>query len=186
MIEHYFRQIMLELGLDLNDDSLKDTPKRVAKMYKEELFSGLSDPLPTLTTFDNKYHYSQMLIEQGISVNSVCEHHFLPIVGKAAVAYIPDKKIIGLSKLNRIVHHYCRRPQVQERLTEQIKNQLIETLETENVAVLLDAAHFCVKMRGVKDHNCITRTTSLGGVFFEQQSTRNEFLQAVGKTKELF
>ena len=181
VIEKAFADIMNALGLDLTDDSLQNTPKRVAKMYVEEIFTGL-DPytFPKITVQDNKFGYNQMLIESNISIHSVCEHHFVPIIGMAHIAYIPGQKVIGLSKLNRIAHHYARRPQVQERLTEQIKACLTEVLDTIDVAVTVDAIHYCVKMRGVKDSNCVTRTTALGGKFLDN-IVRAEYLNAIPK-----
>jgi GTP cyclohydrolase I len=161
-----FSEIMDVLGLDLNDDSLKGTPDRVAKMYVEEIFSGL-DPKnkPKVALFDNKYQYNQMLVEKDITFYSNCEHHFVPIIGKAHVAYKSSGKVIGLSKLNRIVQYYAKRPQVQERLTQQIANELKTVLETEDVAVIIDAKHLCVSSRGVKDDTSATVTTYYGGIF---------------------
>jgi GTP cyclohydrolase I len=161
-----FAEIMEVLGLDLSDDSLQGTPRRVAKMYIEEIFSGL-DPRnkPKVALFDNKYQYHQMLVEKNMTFYSNCEHHFVPIVGKAHVAYISSGRVIGLSKLNRIVQYYGRRPQVQERLTNQIANELKSVLHTEDVAVIIDAVHLCVSSRGVKDTNSSTVTTYYGGAF---------------------
>lgn len=161
-----FSEIMDVLGLDLNDDSLSGTPDRVAKMYVEEIFSGL-DPKnkPKVALFDNKYQYNQMLVEKDITFYSNCEHHFVPIIGKAHVAYKSSGKVIGLSKLNRIVQYYAKRPQVQERLTQQIANELKTVLETEDVAVIIDAKHLCVSSRGVKDDTSSTVTTYYGGIF---------------------
>lgn len=161
-----FSEIMDVLGLDLTDDSLQGTPNRVAKMYIEEIFSGL-DPKnkPKVALFDNKYQYNQMLVEKDITFYSNCEHHFVPIIGKAHVAYISSGKVIGLSKLNRIVQYYAKRPQVQERLTQQIANELKTVLGTEDVAVIIDAKHLCVSSRGVKDDTSATVTTYYGGVF---------------------
>ena len=161
-----FSEIMDVLGLDLTDDSLQGTPDRVAKMYIEEIFSGL-DPKnkPKIALFDNKYQYNQMLVEKDITFYSNCEHHFVPIIGKAHVAYISSGKVIGLSKLNRIVQYYAKRPQVQERLTQQIANDLTEALGTEDVAIIIDAKHLCVSSRGVKDDTSSTITTYYGGVF---------------------
>ncbi len=161
-----FSEIMDVLGLDLTDDSLQGTPDRVAKMYIEEIFSGL-DPKnkPKIALFDNKYQYNQMLVEKDITFYSNCEHHFVPIIGKAHVAYISSGKVIGLSKLNRIVQYYAKRPQVQERLTQQIANDLTEALGTEDVAIVIDAKHLCVSSRGVKDDTSSTITTHYGGVF---------------------
>ncbi|MBL86360.1 MAG: GTP cyclohydrolase I FolE [Winogradskyella sp.] len=161
-----FSEIMDVLGLDLTDDSLKGTPDRVAKMYVEESFSGL-DPenKPKVALFDNKYQYNQMLVEKNITFYSNCEHHFVPIIGKAHIAYKSSGKVIGLSKLNRIVQYYAKRPQVQERLTNQIANELKTVLETEDVAVIIDAKHLCVSSRGVKDDTSTTVTTYYGGIF---------------------
>jgi GTP cyclohydrolase I len=161
-----FSEIMDVLGLDLTDDSLKGTPDRVAKMYIVEIFSGL-DPRnkPKVALFDNKYQYNQMLVEKDITFYSNCEHHFVPIIGKAHVAYISSGKVIGLSKLNRIVQYYAKRPQVQERLTEQIANELKTILGTEDVAVIIDAKHLCVSSRGIKDDTSATVTTHYSGAF---------------------
>ncbi|WP_375236043.1 GTP cyclohydrolase I FolE [Winogradskyella sp.] len=161
-----FSEIMDVLGLDLTDDSLQGTPDRVAKMYIEEIFSGL-DPKnkPKIALFDNKYQYNQMLVEKDITFYSNCEHHFVPIIGKAHVAYISSGKVIGLSKLNRIVQYYAKRPQVQERLTQQIANDLKEALGTEDVAIVIDAKHLCVSSRGIKDDTSSTITTYYGGAF---------------------
>ncbi len=176
-IEFHFREIMETLGLDLTDDSLNGTPKRVAKMYITELFSGLN-PInkPKVTLFENKYQYNQMLVEKGISFYSNCEHHFVPIFGKAHIAYISSGKVIGLSKLNRIVNYFAKRPQVQERLTVQIANELQTCLHTEDVAVLIDAKHLCVASRGIKDVSSATVTSFYGGKF-KEEFTRNEFLK---------
>ncbi len=161
-----FSEIMDVLGLDLTDDSLRGTPDRVAKMYVEEIFSGL-DPenKPKVALFDNKYQYNQMLVEKNITFYSNCEHHFVPIIGKAHIAYKSSGKVIGLSKLNRIVQYYAKRPQVQERLTNQIANELKRVLQTEDVAVIIDAKHLCVSSRGVKDDTSATVTTYYGGKF---------------------
>ena len=161
-----FSEIMDVLGLDLTDDSLKGTPDRVAKMYVEEIFSGL-DPenKPKVALFDNKYQYNQMLLEKDITFYSNCDHHFVPIIGKAHVAYKSSGKVIGLSKLNRIVQYYAKRPQVQERLTNQIANELKAVLQTEDVAVIIDAKHLCVSSRGVKDDTSATVTTYYSGEF---------------------
>lgn len=165
-----FAEIMDTLGLDLTDDSLNGTPNRVAKMYVEEIFSGL-DPKnkPKIALFDNKYQYNQMLVEKNIQFYSNCEHHFVPIIGKAHVAYISSGKVIGLSKLNRIVQYYAKRPQVQERLTNQIANELKQILQTEDVAVIIDAKHLCVASRGVKDDSSATVTSYYGGKFNSQE-----------------
>lgn len=161
-----FEEIMDVMGLDLKDDSLKGTPKRVAKMYIEEIFSGLNPAnKPKVALFDNKYQYNQMLVEKNITFYSNCEHHFVPIIGKAHVSYISSGKVIGLSKLNRIVQYYAKRPQVQERLTNQIAEELKAILETEDVAVIIDAKHLCVSSRGIKDDTSATVTTYYGGKF---------------------
>jgi GTP cyclohydrolase IA len=178
-IELHFKEIMETLGLDLTDDSLKGTPKRVAKMFVEEIFKGL-DPAnkPKVALFDNKYKYKQMLVEKNITFYSNCEHHFVPIFGKAHVAYISSGKVIGLSKLNRLVDYFARRPQVQERLTMQIAHELQTILGTEDVAILMDAKHLCVSSRGIKDINSATVTSFYGGKFAEE-TTRAEFLKYI-------
>jgi len=161
-----FEEIMDVLGLDLKDDSLKGTPKRVAKMYIDEIFSGLNPAnKPKVALFDNKYQYNQMLVEKNITFYSNCEHHFVPIIGKAHVAYVSSGKVIGLSKLNRIVQYYAKRPQVQERLTNQIAEDLKQILGTDDVAVIIDAKHLCVSSRGIKDDTSSTVTSFYGGVF---------------------
>jgi GTP cyclohydrolase IA len=161
-----FEEIMEVMGLDLTDDSLKGTPERVAKMYIDEIFSGLNPAnKPKIALFDNKYQYNQMLVEKNISFYSNCEHHFVPIIGKAHVAYISSGKVIGLSKLNRIVQYYAKRPQVQERLTNQIAEDLKQILGTEDVAVIIDAKHLCVSSRGIKDESSATVTSYYGGQF---------------------
>jgi GTP cyclohydrolase I len=176
-IEGHFDQIVSTLGLDLKDDSLTDTPKRVAKMYVNEIFWGLDyDAFPKATVVENKMQYNEMVVEKGVSVQSYCEHHFVNIDGLATVAYVPNKKVLGLSKMNRIVEYFSRRPQIQERLTEQIYHALSFILETENVAVMIDAKHFCVKSRGVEDTQCSTVTSRLGGSFKAQPEVRAEFL----------
>lgn len=178
-IKLHFREIMTTLGLDLEDDSLKGTPGRVAKMYVNEIFSGLSpDNLPAITLFDNKFSYQEMLVERDIIFHSNCEHHFVPFTGKAHVAYISTGKIIGLSKLNRLVQYYARRPQVQERLTMQIARMLINILRTDDVAVLIEASHHCVAMRGVADPLSSTVTSYFGGKFREENKKR-EFLRSI-------
>jgi GTP cyclohydrolase I len=179
LIEKHFREIMLIMGLDLADDSLKGTPRRVAKMYIQEIFSGLNPSnKPKVALFDNKYKYNEMLVEKDITFFSNCEHHFVPIIGKAHVAYISSGKVIGLSKLNRVVQYYARRPQVQERLTVQVANELKEMLQTEDVAVLIDAKHLCVSSRGVQDINSATVTAHYSGKFSEE-NTKNEFLKYI-------
>lgn len=180
LIEQHFREIMHVLGLDLNDDSLKGTPKRVAKMFVNEVFAGL-DPknMPKVKLFENKYKYNEMLVEKDITCFSHCEHHFVPIYGRAHVAYISNGYVIGLSKINRIVQYYSSRPQVQERLTMQIGHALTEILGTEDVAVIIDAHHMCVSSRGIKDVNSNTVTSFYGGVFDREEERRIEFLQYV-------
>ncbi len=176
LIQGYFEKIMYTLGLDLTDDSLQGTPKRVAKLYVNELFKGLNEKnKPSMSTFENKYQYSEMLVEKDITLYSNCEHHFLPIVGKAHVAYIPNEKVIGLSKINRIVDYFARRPQVQERLALQILNELKSALNTKHVAVFIDAEHMCVSSRGASDQSSSTVTVEYSGKFKEEK-TRNEFL----------
>jgi len=174
IIAFHFREIMETLGLDLNDDSLKGTPERVAKMYIDEIFSGL-DPAnkPKIALFDNKYQYKEMLVEKNITFYSNCEHHFVPIIGKAHVAYISNGKVIGLSKLNRIVQYFAKRPQVQERMTVQIAKELQTILETENVAIVIEAKHLCVSSRGVHDDTSTTVTSFYGGDF-KHSNKRNE------------
>lgn len=173
-------EIMQTLGLDLKDDSLNETPRRIAKMYLNEIFWGLDySNFPKITTIENKMQYENMLLERHIKVSSTCEHHFIPMMGEAFIAYIPDKKVIGLSKINRIVEFFSRRPQVQERLTEQIFHTLCYLLETEDVAVLIKAEHTCVKLRGVEDTNSDTVTSRLGGHFLDGAALRNEFYQSI-------
>lgn len=178
-IEYHFRQIMDTLGMDLTDDSLRGTPKRVAKMYVQEIFSGLNPAnKPKAALFENKYRYDQMLVEKDITLYSNCEHHFVPIVGVAHVAYISSGKVIGLSKINRIVQYYAKRPQVQERLNVQIANELKQMLDTEHVAVLIDAKHLCVSSRGVEDRSSSTITAHYSGKF-QEEATRAEFLKHI-------
>jgi GTP cyclohydrolase I len=178
LIEQHFREIMQVLGLDLTDDSLKGTPRRVAKMFINEVFSGL-DPknMPKVKLFENKYKYNEMLVEKDITCFSHCEHHFVPIYGRAHVAYISNGYVIGLSKINRIVQYFSSRPQVQERLTMQIGHALTEILGTEDVAVIIDAHHMCVSSRGIKDVNSNTVTSFYGGIFDREEERRIEFLQ---------
>jgi GTP cyclohydrolase I len=176
LIEKHFKEIMLILGLDLSDDSLKGTPHRVAKMYVNEIFAGLNPKsVPDVKLFENKYNYKNMLVEKSIGFHSTCEHHFVPIIGKAHVAYIPNGKVVGLSKLNRIVRYFARRPQVQERMTIQIANMLKEALNTDDVAVLIEADHLCVASRGVQDVTSNTVTSEYSGKFLDAK-TREEFL----------
>lgn len=178
-IQHYFSKIMEELGLDLRDDSLSGTPYRVAKMYVKELFYGLDpEKKPRLSTFSNKYGYKKMLVEQDITIDSACEHHFLPITGHAHIGYVPEEKVIGLSKINRLVEYYAHRPQVQERLCIQILNDLQNALETENVIVAINAKHLCVSSRGIKDKTSSTTTVEYGGCF-ESIEHRNEFFKLI-------
>ncbi len=172
-------EIMDILGLDLTDDSLKGTPHRVSKMFVKEIFSGL-DPKnkPKMSSFDNKYKYGEMLVEKNITVYSTCEHHLLPIVGRAHVAYISSGRVIGLSKMNRIVDYYAKRPQVQERLTMQIVKELQEALDTEDVACIIDAKHLCVNSRGIRDIESSTVTSEFGGQF-KNQNVKREFLDYI-------
>lgn len=181
-IEWHFSKIMEELGLDMKDDSLSGTPYRVAKMYVKELFYGLN-PLnkPKVSTFENSYNYERILVEKDIKLNSVCEHHFLPITGFAHVAYIPEKRVIGLSKINRLVQYYAHRPQVQERLCRQILQGLQEELGTENVIVFLNAKHSCVSARGIKDDSSSMITVEYGGAFSEEKN-RKEFYNILKST----
>jgi len=176
-IEAHFRSIMEILGLDLSDDSLKGTPRRVAKMYVKEIFQGLNPAnKPVMALFENKYKYNEMLVEKNISFYSNCEHHFVPIIGKAHVAYISNGKVVGLSKLNRLVEHFAKRPQVQERLTMQIGKELQKDLGTEDVAIVIDAKHLCVASRGVEDDTSSTITAFYGGKFKEEK-VKEEFLK---------
>jgi GTP cyclohydrolase I len=174
------REIMEILGLDLGDDSLSETPERVAKMYVDEIFGGLrEEAFPKITVVENKMNYDQMLVEINITFNSICEHHFLPILGKAHVAYLCKGWVLGLSKFNRVVDFFARRPQVQERATLQIQQALSQILRTDDVAVVLDAMHCCVKMRGIGDDGTITRTSKLSGAFQSNPSLRAEFYASV-------
>ena len=178
IIRDAFTAIATALGLDLTDDSLSETPHRIAKMYIDEIFSGLDySQFPKISVIDNKMQVEEMIRVDDIDLTSTCEHHFVTIDGKARVAYIPNEKIIGLSKINRIVRFFAQRPQVQERLTQQILVALQTLLGTDNVAVTMDAVHYCVKSRGVMDSNSSTRTTSLGGIFKASSETRAEFLR---------
>jgi GTP cyclohydrolase I len=179
LIEAKFADILHILGMDLNDDSLSGTPRRVAKMYVNEIFQGLlPEQKPSIKLFENKYRYGQMLVEKGITVHSYCEHHLVPILGKAHVAYISSGKVIGLSKINRLVRYFSKRPQVQERLTEQIGAELKKALQTEDIAVYIDAEHMCVKTRGIEDCSSSTVTMHYSGKF-RQESYRNEFLKII-------
>ena len=182
IIEGHFKSIMETMGLDLSDDSLIETPKRVAKMYVNEIFWGLDyDAFPKCTAVDNKMKYNEMVCERNINVQSNCEHHFVVIDGLATVAYVPNQKVLGLSKINRIVEYFSKRPQIQERLTEQIFHALQYILETEDVAVMIDAQHYCVKSRGVEDTGSSTVTSKLGGGFKTDPAARAEFYQLARK-----
>ena len=179
LIQKDVRSIMNTLGLDLTDDSLKGTPTRVAKMFVQEIFSGLHpDRKPKASTFENKYNYNEMLVEKNITLYSTCEHHLLPIVGKAHIAYISNGTVVGLSKMNRIVDYYAKRPQVQERLTKQIVKELQEVLNTDDVACVIDANHICVNSRGIRDVDSSTITSEFGGKF-KSKETRREFLDYI-------
>ena len=178
-IASHFSEIMDILGLDLSDDSLRGTPKRVAKMYVQEIFKGLNPAnKPAVTTFENKYQYRRLVVERNIPLQSTCEHHFQPIFGVAHVAYIPNGKVIGLSKMNRIVDFFGRRPQVQERLTVQIAEEMKRALGTDDVAVYIDARHMCVQARGVEHHGASTITAEYSGKFMNE-ATKQEFLMAI-------
>ena len=180
IIKKNIREIMHTLGLDLNDDSLMGTPARVAKAYVNELFYGLNPEFkPKSSTFENKYDYGEMLVEKNVNVYSTCEHHLLPIVGKAHVAYISNGSVIGLSKINRIVDYFSKRPQVQERLTKQIVTELKKVLKTEDVACVIDAKHLCVNSRGIKDIDSSTVTSEFGGKFKYDQASKDEFLKYI-------
>jgi GTP cyclohydrolase I len=180
-IAYHFREIMETLGLDLDDDSLKGTPKRVAKMYVKETFSGLNpENKPAISLFENKYDYHKMLVEKDITLYSNCEHHFVPIIGKVHIAYIPHDKVIGLSKLNRLVQYYGKRPQVQERLTVQIMDSLKNILKHDDVAIVIEADHMCVASRGIKDTNSLTITSIFSGKF-EEGKIQQEFLSYIRK-----
>lgn len=183
-IEGHFRLIMEDLGLDLTDDSLNGTPHRVAKMFVQEIFSGLNPKnKPKMSVFENAYQYDKMLVEANISFNSTCEHHFLPIIGHAHIGYVSSGKVIGLSKLNRIVDYYARRPQVQERLIMQIFNELKTVLETENVIIVVEATHLCVSSRGIKDASSYTSTIQYGGIF-DKKENRNDFFNMIKQEKK--
>lgn len=179
VIANHFEGIMQALGLDMNDDSLKGTPQRVAKMYVKEIFSGLNPKNePNVTLFENKFQYNKMLVEKGITLYSYCEHHFVPIIGKVHVGYISKGKVIGLSKINRLVQYYSKRPQVQERLTNEIAEGLKKAIGTEDVAVVIDAVHLCVASRGIKDTNSSTITAHYSGKFINE-GIKNEFLTLI-------
>lgn len=176
LIQNHFKEIMYILGLDLTDDSIQNTPRRVAKMYVEEIFSGINPKnKPIITLFENKYLYEEMLIEKDITLYSYCEHHFVPIIGKVHIAYISNGAVIGLSKINRLVQFYAKRPQIQERLTNQIADGLKEALNSKDIAVMIDAAHLCVSSRGIKDTNTTTITTHFSGKF-ENEIVKNQFI----------
>ena len=179
IISGHFNKIMETLGLDLNDDSLKGTPRRIAKMYVKEVFSGLNPKnKPHVTLFENKFKYDEMIVEKNITFYSHCEHHFVPIYGKAHVAYFSTGKVIGLSKINRIVQYFAKRPQVQERLTIQIAQEMMDILNTEHIAVVMDANHLCVSSRGVADTNSRTGTAHFHGKF-KEENTKREFLNYI-------
>ena len=178
-IEKHFHLIMEEMGMDMTDDSLSGTPHRVAKMFIQEIFSGLNPAnKPKISVFENSYHYDKMLVEANINFNSTCEHHFLPIIGKAHIGYVSSGKVIGLSKLNRIVDYYSKRPQVQERLIMQIFNELKTVLDTDDVIVVMEAKHLCVSSRGIKDETSYTSTIQYGGIF-ELKENRNDFFNMI-------
>ena len=179
-IQEHVAAILDILGMDLTDDSLKGTPKRVAKAYVKEIFGGLNpERRPSASTFENKYEYGEMLVEKNITLYSTCEHHLLPIIGKAHIAYISNGNVVGLSKMNRIVDYYAKRPQVQERLTLQVFEELQRILKTENVACIIDAKHLCVNSRGISDVASSTVTAEYGGVFKTNETLRKEFLSYI-------
>ena len=179
-IKEHVAAILEILGMDLTDDSLKGTPKRVAKAYVKEIFGGLNpERRPSASTFENKYEYGEMLVEKNITLYSTCEHHLLPIIGKAHIAYISNGNVVGLSKMNRIVDYYAKRPQVQERLTLQVIEELQRILKTENVACIIDAKHLCVNSRGISDVASSTVTAEYGGVFKTNETLRKEFLSYI-------
>lgn len=183
LIQGYFREIMEILGLDLNDDGLRDTPHRVAKMYVKEIFSGLNPAHePETRLFENDFHYNEMLVEKNIALYSFCEHHFLPVIGKVHVGYFSGGKVIGLSKINRLVQYYAKRPQVQERMTNQIANGLMKALQSDDVAVIIDATHLCVASRGIKDTNATTITESYSGKF-KNEKHQMKFIALVNNFK---
>lgn len=184
-IKKNVESILITLGMDLNDDSLKNTPNRVAKMFVKELFGGLNpDKKPNSSTFENSYNYGEMLVEKNISLYSTCEHHLLPIIGKAHVAYISNGTVVGLSKMNRIVDYFAKRPQVQERLTIQIVRELQLVLKTDDVACIIDAKHLCVNSRGIRDTECSTITSEFGGKF-KQENIKKEFLEYINLNSNL-
>jgi len=185
-IEYHFKEIMkiMELPVD-TDPSIIQTPYRVAKMFVDEVFRGLFYDRPVISSQPNVFNYDQMLIESNMKVHSFCEHHFIPILGSCHVAYMPAEKVLGLSKFNRLVDWHARRPQVQEKLTQNVLEELKEILGTENVAVVIDGIHLCVKMRGIKDQNTVTRTSALSGKFLHESTVRSEFLSAIPTMSEL-
>lgn len=179
LIKKDVESILLTLGMDLTDDSMKGTPNRVAKMFVKELFGGLNpEKKPKASTFENNYKYGEMLVEKNITLYSTCEHHLLPIIGRAHVAYISNGTVVGLSKMNRIVEYFAKRPQVQERLTMQIVQELQKVLNTQDVACVIDAKHLCVNSRGIKDIESSTVTSEFGGKF-KEEATRREFLDYI-------
>jgi GTP cyclohydrolase I len=181
-VASHFKVIMEKIGCDMDDDSMKDSPHRVASMFMDELFTGMNyDNFPKCTVFDNKMNFNSMVVQKNIIVKSVCEHHFQTIYGKCHVAYIPTGDVVGLSKLNRVVNFFGRRPQVQERLTEQVFRALQFILKTEEVAVYMECDHFCVKARGVEDVNSSMVTSRLGGAFFSDEKTRAEFISIANR-----
>lgn len=184
ILEQAFTTIWQTVGMDLNDDSLRETPKRMAKMYINEIYFGLKEEnFPKCTTVDNKMHYDEMVVERNVNVQSNCEHHGVVIDGLATVAYIPNKRVLGLSKINRVVEYFSKRPQIQERLTEQIYHALQYILETDNIGVVIDAQHYCVKSRGIEDTGSSTVTSKLGGVFKSDSSVRLEFMNIVNNCR---
>tara|TARA_B100001093_G_scaffold519339_1_gene607867 strand:- start:34 stop:669 length:636 start_codon:yes stop_codon:yes gene_type:complete len=184
LIAEHFKSIMELLELDMSDNSLKDTPMRVAKMYVEELFEGLNpDNKPVITNFENSFNYNGMILEKNINLYSICEHHFVPIIGKAHIAYFAKDKVIGLSKMNRIVHYLSKKPQVQEKLTVQILDYLKQELETDDIACVIEAKHLCVSMRGIKDVLSLTTTAEYSGKFLEH-NIKQEMLQLIGTNNE--
>lgn len=185
VIEKHFTEIMSALGLDLSDDSLMETPKRVAKMYVNEIFWGLDyEAFPKCTTVENKMSYDEMVVERNVSIQSNCEHHLVVIDGLGTIGYIPNEKVLGLSKINRIAEYFSKRPQIQERLTEQIYHALQYILETDNIGVVIHAQHYCVKSRGVEDTGSSTVTSKLGGVFKTDPNVRTEFMRMVSLPKD--
>lgn len=184
ILEQAFTTIWQTVGMDLDDDSLRETPKRMAKMYINEIYFGLKEEnFPKCTTVDNKMHYDEMVVERNVNVQSNCEHHGVVIDGLATVAYIPNRRVLGLSKINRVVEYFSKRPQIQERLTEQIYHALQYILETDNIAVVVDAKHYCVRSRGIEDTGSSTVTSKLGGVFKSDNSVRLEFMNIVNNCR---